>query len=100
LPVTLVLWALCGVGTAYNVAANAAFVREVPNARRSQAIALATTGMVTGQGLAILVGGLVASVAPPWAVVSASGGLGVIFATTLFITGLSRSARRLATAAA
>jgi MFS family permease len=100
LPVTLVLWALCGVGTAYNVAANAAFVREVPNARRSQAIALATTGMVTGQGLAILVGGLVASVAPPWAVVSASGVLGVIFATTLFITGLSRSARRLATAAA
>src|SRR4051794_34950177 len=40
LAVTLVLWSLCGVGTSYNVAANAAFVQEVPNARRGQAIAL------------------------------------------------------------
>lgn len=83
LPVTLVLWALCGVGTAYNVAANTAFVREVPNSRRSQAIALATTGMVSGQGLAILLGGLAASVMPPWAVVGVAGGLGVVFAATL-----------------
>jgi MFS family permease len=83
LPVTLVLWALCGVGTAYNVAANTAFVREVPNSRRSQAIALATTGMVTGQGLAILLGGLAASVMPPWAVVGVAGGLGVVFAAAL-----------------
>jgi hypothetical protein len=35
--VSLVLWVLCGVGTSYNVAANAAFVQGVPNAadRRS-----------------------------------------------------------------
>ena len=80
LVVTLLLWALCGVGTAYNVAANAEFVREVPNARRSQAIALATTGMVTGQGLAILLGGVAAGAMPPWAVVGVAGGLGVVLA--------------------
>ena len=85
LVVTLLLWVLCGVGTAYNVAANAEFVREVPNARRSQAIALATTGMVTGQGLAILAGGLAASVLPPWAVVGAAGGIGTVIATVLMV---------------
>lgn len=91
LPVTLLLWALCGVGTAYNVAANAAFVREVPNARRSQAIALATTGMVTGQGLAILLGGLAASVLAPAAVVGVAGGLGVLFAAGLTLVKPARS---------
>jgi predicted MFS family arabinose efflux permease len=90
LPVTLVLWALCGVGTAYNVAANTAFVREVPNSRRSQAIALATTGMVTGQGLAILLGGLAASVMPSWAVVGVAGGLGVVFAAALTLVSVVR----------
>lgn len=93
LPVTLLLWALCGVGTAYNVAANAAFVREVPNARRSQAIALATTGMVTGQGLAILLGGLAASVMPPSAVVGVAGGLGVVFAVSLTLVRPARAGR-------
>jgi MFS family permease len=91
LPVTLLLWALCGVGTAYNVAANTAFVREVPNERRSQAIALATTGMVTGQGLAILLGGVIASVAPPWAVVAVAGGLGVLIATAMAVIKPARS---------
>jgi predicted MFS family arabinose efflux permease len=80
LSVSLALWALCGVGSAYNVAANAAFVQEVPNACRSQAIAIVTTGMVAGQGLAVLLGGLAASVLPPWAVVSIAGGLGVMIA--------------------
>src|SRR4051794_26180489 len=73
LVVSLLLWALCGVGTAYNVAANAAFVQEVPNQRRSQAIALATTGMVAGQGLAVLLGGLAASVVSPSIVVGLAG---------------------------
>lgn len=85
LPMTLALWALCGVGTAYNVAANAAFVRAVPNERRSQAIALATTGMVTGQGLAILLGGVAATALPPWVVVAAAGALGVVVTTALTV---------------
>jgi MFS family permease len=80
---SLVLWALCGVGSAYNVAANAAFVQEVPNACRSQAIAIVTTGMVAGQGLAVLLGGLAASLMPPWAVVGLAGGLAVLAAGTL-----------------
>ena len=91
LTVTLMLWALCGVGTAYNVTANAAFVREVPTERRSQAIALATTGMVTGQGLAILIGGLAASVLPVWGVVSAAGVVGVVTVAALTLVHAARS---------
>lgn len=91
LAVTLVLWALCGVGTAYNVAANAAFVREVPNERRSQAIALATTGMVTGQGLSILLAGAAATIVAPWVVVAVAGGLGVAAAGVLTALGPTRS---------
>jgi MFS family permease len=80
LAVSMTLWALCGVGTAYNVAANAAFVEEVPNACRSQAIAIATTGMVAGQGLAVLLGGLAASLVAPWFVIGIAGGVGVVVA--------------------
>lgn len=77
---SMVLWGLCGVGSAYNVAANAAFVEEVPNACRSQAIAIVTTGMVAGQGLAVLLGGVAASFMAPWIVVSVSGALALIAA--------------------
>ena len=80
LTVSLILWALCGAGSAYNVAANAAFVQEVPNACRSQAVAIVTTGMVAGQGLAVLLGGVAALWVPPWAVVSIAGALGVLIA--------------------
>jgi len=80
---SMVLWGLCGVGTAYNVAANAAFVEEVPNACRSQAIAIVTTGMVAGQGLAVLLGGLAASLVAPWYVVGVAGALGTVVAVTV-----------------
>lgn len=88
---TMALWALCGVGTSYNVAANTAFVREVPNERRSQAIALATTGMVTGQGLAILLAGIVATAAAPSLVVGVAGGVGVVLAACLSVIKPARS---------
>lgn len=88
LAVSMVLWGLCGIGTAYNVAANAAFVEEVPNACRSQAIAIVTTGMVAGQGLAVLLGGLAASLVAPWFVVGVSGALGTVVAIAV---GVRRS---------
>ena len=81
LVLTLVLWALCGMGTAYNVAANAAYVAALPNARRSQGIAVVSAAMVTGQGLAILLAGVVASAVAPSVVVTAAGAAAV--ATTI-----------------
>jgi MFS family permease len=88
---SMALWGLCGVGSAYNVAANAAFVEEVPNACRSQAIAIVTTGMVAGQGLAVLLGGLAASLVAPWFVVSGAGLLGVATAAAVSVSQQERS---------
>ena len=92
LVVTLLLWGLCGVGTAYNVAANTAYVAALPNSRRSQGIAVAAAGMVTGQGVAILLAGVVASALAPWLVVSASGVIAVAITLAMAI----RAPRRVA----
>jgi F0F1-type ATP synthase assembly protein I len=47
--------------------------------------------MVTGQGLAILLAGVIASVAPPWAVVAVAGGLGFVIATGMAVIKPARS---------
>jgi len=80
---TLVLWTLCGAGTAYNVSANAAYVAALPNTCRSQGIAIASAGMVTGQGLAALLAGITASAIAPWYVVGAAGAIAVIAVATM-----------------
>jgi sugar phosphate permease len=80
------LWTLCGVGTSYNVAANAEFVKAVPNERRGQAIALATTGIVAGEGLAILVAGFVADAVSVSIVVGGAGLIALAAVTTLALS--------------
>jgi MFS family permease len=66
---TCVLWTTCGVGTAYNIAANMAFVDVIPNANRGQAFAMVATGMLTGEGVAALLAGAVSTVLRPATVV-------------------------------
>lgn len=88
LAVTVALWFVCGLGTAYNVPANAGFVQGLPDVRRAQAISLATTGIVMGQGLAVLVGGLLGGVFGPAAVVGGAGALGVVVVLALSATWL------------
>ena len=80
LEVSLVAWAVCGLGGAYNIAANAAFVQGLPDERRAQGIAFATTGIVAGQGLAILLAGVVASIVSPAMVIAGSGAFGLAIA--------------------
>lgn len=88
LAVSLVLWVLCGAGTAYNVPANVAFVEGLPNERRGQAFALASTGIVTGQGLAALLAGAVASLVSPAAVIACTGLAGLVVVGALRLTWL------------
>jgi MFS family permease len=90
LMLSLLLWGLCGVGTAYNVAANTAYVAALPNSRRSQGIAVAAAAMVTGQGLAILLAGAVASAFPAWLVVGAAG----VIAAAISVPMAIRAPRR------
>ncbi|RAY11512.1 MFS transporter [Actinomadura craniellae] len=80
------LWALSGVGSAYQLAANAAFVAAVPPSGRGQAFGLAQSGILAGQGLGILLGGFAAEVLGPEAVVALAGVAGLSVATMLTLS--------------
>ncbi|MFC6880243.1 MULTISPECIES: MFS transporter [Actinomadura] len=86
LEAVVVLWALSGVGSAYQLAANAAFVAAVPPEGRAQAFGLAQSGILAGQGLGILIGGAAAQVLGPEAVVALAGALGLSVAAMLTLT--------------
>lgn len=88
LGLSVALWFCCGLGTAYNVPANSGFVQGLPDARRAQAISLATTGIVIGQGGAVLIGGLLAESLGPAVVVGAAGALGVLLVAALSMSWL------------
>ncbi|WP_242909636.1 MFS transporter [Actinomadura terrae] len=80
------LWALAGAGSAYQIAANAAYVVAVPAEGRGQAFGLAQSGLLAGQGFGILAGGAAAQALGPETVVSFAGVLGLSAATTLTFT--------------
>ena len=80
------LWGLSGVGSAYQLAANAAFVAAVPPSGRGQAFGLAQSGILAGQGLGILAGGALAQVLGPEPVVALAGVTGLTVAAMLALT--------------
>lgn len=88
------LWALSGVGSAYQLAANAAFVAAVPPSGRGQAFGLAQSGIMAGQGLGILIGGAAAESYGPEAVVALSG-LSGLAVTVMLIPSWTRVRRHL-----
>jgi len=81
--VVLLLWGLSGAGSAYQLAANAAFVAAVPPSGRGQAFGLAQSGILAGQGLGILIAGLAAEALGPQTVVALAGVAGLSAATLL-----------------
>lgn len=83
LAVVLVAWVLSGIGGAYQLAANAAFVQSVPPERRAQAFGLVQSGLMAVQGIGILVGGFAAERLGPEPVVALAGIAGVISAAVL-----------------
>jgi MFS family permease len=80
------LWAISGAGSAYQLAANAAFVAAVPPSGRGQAFGLAQSGILAGQGLGILIGGAAAQVLGPEPVVAMAGVAGLSVAAMLSMT--------------
>jgi MFS family permease len=92
LPVALALLVISGVGTAYNLPANAAFMQALPAQRRGQAFGLVAAGIAAGQGLGITVAGAVAEITSPGVVIFAAGGVGLLAALSLSRAG-ARSAR-------
>ncbi|MFD1933428.1 MULTISPECIES: MFS transporter [Nonomuraea] len=83
LEIVLALWVLSGIGGAYQLAANAAFVQCVPAERRGQAFGLVQSGLMAAQGIGILIGGLAAERLGPEPVVALAGVSGVTAAAVL-----------------
>ncbi|MFI5736145.1 MFS transporter [Kribbella sp. NPDC051587] len=92
LVVTVALWFVSGLFSAYQLQANVMFVQAVPDGQRGQAFGLARTVMIVAQGIGILLAGLAADRWRPAAVVAAAGVLGVIAATAA-ATGFTRAQR-------
>ncbi|MDP9845395.1 MFS transporter [Streptosporangium lutulentum] len=57
---SLILWTLVGVLSAYQVTANAEFVRIAPRERRGQVLGLASSVLVAVQGAGMILGGVLA----------------------------------------
>ncbi|GIH96547.1 MFS transporter [Planobispora siamensis] len=83
LAVVLVLWFVSGIGGAYQLAANAAFVQCVPAERRGQAFGLVQSGLLAAQGIGIFVGGAAADELGPEPVVALAGAAGLFVAAAL-----------------
>jgi predicted MFS family arabinose efflux permease len=83
LPVAVALLVVSGIGTTYNLPANAAFMQALPAERRGQAFGLVSAGLVAGQGISIAVAGACAELVSPGVVICVAGGLGVVCALSL-----------------
>jgi MFS family permease len=81
--VVLALFALSGVGGAFQLVAASAFVVSVPNTRRAGIMGLAQSGLLAAQGIGILIGGAAAQAIGPAMVVALSGLVGLTCATIL-----------------
>ncbi len=78
--VSVALWFVSGIGSAYNSIANALFVRSAPGAVRGQAVGLAQASLRVSQGIGVVLAGLVAQVLTPAVVIAGAGAVGVVLA--------------------
>ena len=76
--VTVGLWAIAGFCSAYQVQLIAEYMAAIPDARRGQAVGVASAGLLAVQGIGLLAGGAIAqawAVAPTIALAGATGSL-------------------------
>lgn len=85
-PVVLGLVLLSGVGTAFNLVARVEFVEHLDPAERGRGFAVASTGVMVSQGLGIAGTALLALVLPPFAVVGATGAVGLALLALALLT--------------
>ena len=78
LPGSLVVWAVAGVLSVFQIPASVEFVRLVPDNQRGVALGLVTSAMLTAQGLGVVVGGIVAGFTSAVTAIGATGAAGVL----------------------
>jgi MFS family permease len=81
--VTVALWALAGFLGTYMVIAQIAFTQIVPDRLRARAIAFASAGLQTAQGVGVLLGGVLAEAVPPSAAIAISAAAGSLAALVI-----------------
>lgn len=95
LAVTMLLWALSGTATAYQVQVMTEYVPAVVAARRAQALGLASAGLLAAQGIGLLLGGGIAQWLGPAAAIAIAGGSASALAALLAV-GRMRARERAA----
>lgn len=85
LVVSLLIFAISGAASCYQLAASVAYFTSVPDAMRGRAFGLAQAGLSVGQGAAILLAGAAAERWPPATVIAASGLIGAVTALPLVV---------------
>jgi MFS family permease len=83
LALALPLLALSGLAAAYQSQAMPEFVLAIPTAKRGQAIAFASAGLLVGQGVGLLLGGAVAEFWSVGPAIALAGALGTVGAAVL-----------------
>jgi MFS family permease len=76
--VTALLWVLAGLGTSVQLLASVAYVANTPAQFRGRAFGIASTALMLGQGLALLLAGWLADVVGARNVVACSAVVGLI----------------------
>jgi MFS family permease len=99
-PLAFALFGLSGaLTTAYLMQTQASFVRATPDAVRGRAIGVAASGIIAGQGVAVLAGGALAEIATPSVAISVCAASGVAVAV-VGAAAWRRAVRRTAVPAA
>jgi MFS family permease len=90
LVLVLALFFVAGIGAAFTIPLNVAFVQAVPSAYRGRAFGVVVAGLSGVQGLGVLLAGLGAERYAPATVVALFGGIGLL-AVVVPLLGLQRS---------
>ena len=85
---TMLLWAISGAATAYQVQVITEYVQAVPVAVRGQAIGLASAALLGAQGVGLLLGGTVEQYVGPMSAVALAGGAASALAALLALVRL------------
>jgi len=74
----MLLWAVSGLCSAYQVQIIVEYVTAVPNSQRGQAISVASAGLLAAQGVGLLAGGFLAQAWTVTAAVAAASAAGIV----------------------
>jgi predicted MFS family arabinose efflux permease len=87
LAISLLILVTAGLCSAYQLAANAAFVSAAPQEQRSQAFGLAQGAMSLGQGVVMILAGAVAEHHAPARTIAVCGAVGALVAVAVAVSG-------------